>query len=68
MTTIVKSFGDKTPQQIEAIGLTVSVTWQKMKEYIGLAIGKAKNEEIEGIVIDDTGITVKLSQVSSPPK
>lgn len=67
MSSIVKSFGDKTPQQIEQIGLSLNVTWPQMKQYIGLAVGKAPYEDIEGIVIDDTGITVKLSRQSTAP-
>lgn len=62
MSVIVKSFGKKTTQQVAEAGLTNGViAWWKLLPHLSQLINQKENEVIEGIVCDETGISVKIS-------
>jgi len=60
MSKIVKTFGELTPQQVEEVDNNKYVTWQRLKSWINMAVGREPKEPMEGIVCDEVGITVKL--------
>lgn len=57
---IVKTFGKKTQFEIESGGVTSFVSYDRLREYISIAIGIKPNETIEGIIVDETGITARI--------
>lgn len=61
MNRVVKTFGDKTVRQVEEIPGSANLTWHKFKNVLAIAIGIKPDERIEGVIIDDTNIEVKLS-------
>ena len=63
MSKIVKSFTpEKTVHQIETSGNTQFISWQSLKEYIKIAAMLRPNEQMDGIVVDEDGIKVRISK------
>lgn len=61
-STIVKSYSDKTPRQIEDLPKSAIIPWEKFKIFIQALADVRENERLEGIIITDTGIEAKVSR------
>lgn len=59
-TKIVKTFSEKTTYQIESGGTICRVSWERLKDHLGSAVGLKGKEMIEGLVADDDGIHVRI--------
>ncbi len=62
MTKIVKTYGKKTLSEIEGGGVTSFVSYERLKLYLSMALGVNPNETIEGIIVDENGITARIGQ------
>ena len=60
MTKIVKSLSDKTTQEIESGGTRSYISFERLKEYLAIAVGIKPNETVEGIIVNEHGIDVKI--------
>ena len=62
---IVKSFGKKTSQQIEAMPLSLTISWQKMIPHLVATLGFT-SQNLEGIIADETGIKIIIGKYEKP--
>lgn len=63
MDKIIIPFGDKQPEEIDkTIGVVVAIPWDALKETIAEYVRLRPDEQIDGLVINDTDICVKISR------
>lgn len=62
MAKIVKTLSKKTSQEIESGGVSSFISFERLKEYLSIAVGIKPTETVEGIIVDETGVTVRIGQ------
>ena len=62
---IVKSFGSKSTYELELGGTRSFVSWERLKEYVGQAVGLSGSEFVEGLIADENGLNVAIGRRES---
>ena len=66
MAKIVKSFSEKTTEELTAGGVTNFIPWDRLKQYLEIAARIKPDEQMDGIIIDETGIRIRISDKPKP--
>lgn len=62
MEKITVPFNDNKPEEIESSGVFMTISWDSLTEQIGKSVRLRPDEIIDGLVITDTDIKVKISR------
>ncbi len=58
---IVKSFGKRKEYEVEHSGTGSNVSWERVKDALGVAVGLSGREYVEGLIADENGIRVVIA-------
>ena len=64
MSRLVKTLSSKTTEQIDSGGTTNYISWERMKPYLEIAVRLKDHEQIDGVIVEEDGLKVRISHKS----